>query len=139
MQAALQLVYVGLAVYGWIAWQREPAADFTPVPPWPLATHLIALAAIAAATAATVPLVGRYAGDSAPVADALGTWASLLATWLLARRHREAWLWWIAIDLGLAGLFLRQELPGTAALYLGFAVLAGVGWRSWRPKGVTSS
>ena len=130
MQAALQVVYVAMSAYGWFAWSN--AAPSAPARRWPIRRHFVALAAIAVATAASAPLVARHSLAAAPVADSLATWASLFATWLLARRVVDTWLWWIAIDCGLAVLFATQELIPTAALYLAFALLAVAGWRSWR-------
>ena len=133
MQAALQLVYVALSVYGWMAWRSAPA-DATPIRSWSWKRHLAAAAAIGAATAASTPLVERYALGEAPVADSLGTWASVFATWLLARRVIDTWAWWIVIDAGLAALFAHQGLWPTAALFLAYAVLAVIGWRQWRAR-----
>ena len=130
MQAALQVVYVALSAYGWYAWRPEPAAPSARR--WPVRRHLVALGAVALATAASAPLAARFALAAAPVADSLGTWASIVATWLLARRFVDNWLWWIAIDTGLAALFAAQGLAVTAALYLAYALLAVAGWRSWR-------
>ncbi len=92
----------------------------------------MALAAVGIATVASTALLERLALSSAPLADSLGTWASVVATWLLARRIADNWLWWIAVDTGLAALFASQGLVGTGALYLAYAALAVVGWRSWR-------
>ncbi|MDP9197591.1 MAG: nicotinamide riboside transporter PnuC, partial [Pseudomonadota bacterium] len=131
LQAGLQLLYVALSVYGWIQWRPAAGASQRPVS-WPWPRHGLALAAVAIATAISTALLMRYGGSTAPFADSLGTWASVFATWLLARRYLESWLWWIVIDLGLAALFLRQGLLPTAALYLAYALLAGVGWRAWR-------
>jgi nicotinamide mononucleotide transporter len=133
MQAALQLLYVAMSVYGWIAWRRRPdeaAAAST----WPLARHAAALAVIALATAVSAPLAERYAIAAAPVADSLGAWASIYATWLLAKRVIDTWMWWIVIDLGLAALFAEQGLWPTAGLYLAYALMAVAGWRSWRAR-----
>jgi nicotinamide mononucleotide transporter len=129
LQAALQGLYVVLSGYGWYAWRRDAAG---PARHWPLPRHLLALAAIGLATALSAPLAARYALAAAPVADSLGTWASVFATWLLARRVVDTWLWWIAIDIGLAALFAVQGLVPTAALYGAYALLAVAGWRSWR-------
>ena len=133
MQAALQLVYVALSVYGWMAWRSAPA-DTAPVRSWTWTRHLAAAAAIAAAAAVSAPLVERYALAAAPIADSLGTWASLFATWLLARRLIDTWAWWIVIDASLAVLFAQQGLWPTAALYMAYAALAAVGWRQWRAR-----
>ena len=130
-QAALQLLYVTLAVYGWVAWSPGGSAPGRPES-WSWQRHAVALAAVALASAASAWLFGRTGWSDAPLADSLGTWASVAATWMLARRCMESWLWWIAIDLGLAALFWRQGLPATAALYLAFSVLAVAGWREWR-------
>ena len=130
MQAALQVVYVALSAYGWYAWRPESSSP--PARRWPIRYHFMALGAVGIATAASAPLVARYALAAAPVADSLGTWASLFATWLLARRVVDNWLWWIAIDAGLAALFATQRLEVTAALYLAYALLAVAGWQNWR-------
>ncbi|HET8691282.1 MAG TPA: nicotinamide riboside transporter PnuC [Steroidobacteraceae bacterium] len=130
MQAALQLVYVALSAWGWFAWGRAGAEG--EARRWPALRHVAALAAIGLLTAVSAPLAARYALAAAPVADSLGTWASLFATWLLARRIIDTWAWWIAIDLGLGALFIRQGLLPTGALYLAFALLAIAGWQSWR-------
>jgi nicotinamide mononucleotide transporter len=130
LQAGLQLLYVALSVYGWIQWRPHGGAPQWPTS-WPLPRHGFALAAIAIATAISTALLVRYDGSTAPLADSLGTWSSVFATWLLARRYLETWLWWIVIDLGLAALFFRQGLVPTGALYLAYALLAVVGWREW--------
>ena len=130
MQAALQLVYVAMSAWGWFAWRsagREP-----PPRSWPAMRHVAATAGVALATAVSAPLAAKYSLSAAPIADSLGTWASLVATWLLARRIIDTWVWWIVIDAGLAALFIWQGLALTGALYVAYALLAGLGWRSWR-------
>ncbi len=133
MQAALQLVYVAMSAYGFVAWRRDADAA-APIRRWPVSRHLVALAAVGLATAVSAPFAARLALAAAPVADSLGTWSSLFATWLLARRVIDTWAWWIVIDAGLAALFAHQGLWMTAALYLAYAVLAVAGWRSWRAR-----
>jgi nicotinamide mononucleotide transporter len=133
LQAALQLLYVALSAYGWLSWGRT-APDARAARSWPIARHLAALAAVGAATAVSAPLAARYALAAAPVADSLGAWASVVATWLLARRIIDTWIWWMVIDAGLAALVAQQGLWPTAALYLAYACLAAAGWRSWQAR-----
>lgn len=130
LQAALQVVYVAMSVYGWLAWSAGAGAARPQS--WPLSKHALTLLAVLAATAASTPLLSHYTESPAPFADSLGTWASVAATWLLARRYIETWFWWMIIDSGLAALFASQGLVFTAGLYLAFAVLAIAGWRAWR-------
>jgi len=131
LQAALQVAYVLLSVYGWLAWR---AGGDVPARPrsWPLSRHLLAVLAVGLATAASTLFLAHHTNATAPFADSLGTWTSVVATWLLARRYLETWLWWMGIDSGLAALFASQGLAFTAGLYMVYAVLAIAGWREWR-------
>lgn len=131
LQAALQVVYVVMSVYGWLAWSAGGDVSARPRS-WPLSKHALTLLAVLVATALSTPLLSHYTDSPAPLADSLGTWASVAATWLLARRYLETWFWWMIIDSGLAALFASQGLAFTAGLYLAFAVLAIAGWRAWR-------
>lgn len=138
LQSALQLVYVALSIYGWLAWGRLDS-ETTPPRSWPWSNHLLAILIVGVATAASAPLLAHYTDARAPLADSLGSWASIVATWLLARRIIETWPWWIVVDGGLAGLFASQGLAFTAALYFAYAVLAIAGWRAWLRAGVLPS
>jgi nicotinamide mononucleotide transporter len=130
LQAVLQFAYVPLAAYGWVAWRAGADAPFRP-PSWPLKSHFLLMVGVGVASAVSTPLLARYGASAAPLAESLGTWASVAATWLVARRRPEAWLWWIVVDAGLACLFLSQGLVPTAALYFGYTLLAVAGWRNW--------
>lgn len=130
LQAALQVLYVAMSVYGWFAWR--PDGDATRPRSWPWPRHLLLLAGVGVASAVSMVLLDQFAASDAPLADSLGTLASLAATWLLARRVIETWFWWIVIDAGLAALFASQGLAVTAVLYLAYAALAVAGWRAWR-------
>lgn len=134
MQAALQFVYVALSAWGWWTWRPGGGVGDRPLS-WSLAAHALVALAVIAATAATVAATAEQPIAAAIVGDAAGTWASLAATAMLVRRCRESWLWWIAIDLGLAWLFGSQGLAFTSALYLSYAALAVAGWRAWRGRG----
>ena len=138
LQAALQVVYVALSVYGWLAWR--PGGDALVRPRhFALRSQMQAILAVLLLTVVSTALLAGLTDAAAPLADSLGTWASVFATWLLARRYLETWFWWMLIDVGLAGLFASRELAFTAALYLIYAVLAIAGWRAWRHTMLTSA
>ena len=132
LQAALQLLYVLLAVHGW-QWSGEAGDGAGPVVrSLTVQRHAAVLAATAVMTLVTAPLLAAWSDSAAPWADALGTWASVAATWLMIRKVAANWLWWIVVDGGLAALFASQGLLFTAVLYVAFALLAVLGWRAWR-------
>ena len=105
LQAALQVVYVAMSVYGWLAWNRNLPRRRPQLARRAPSRRLQALASRRPRPPARRAL--RACGG--PVADSLGTWASLVATWLLARRIADNWLWWIVIDAGLAALFASRD------------------------------
>jgi nicotinamide mononucleotide transporter len=129
LQAALQVLYVVLAVYGWRSWGRGDG--LRPVH-WPPLLHAAAAIASLLLAAATVPALVAWSDSVAPWSDALGTWASVAATVMMTRKVVGCWPWWLVIDAALALLFWYQGLHATALLYLLFAVVSVEGWREWR-------
>ena len=58
----------------------------------------------------------RWTDAASPFVDAATTVSALLATWMVARKLLENWLYWIAIDLASIGLYLSRDLSLTATL-----------------------
>jgi nicotinamide mononucleotide transporter len=134
MQAALQVFYVAVAVYGWRVWRGggEPGHAALRVSRWPASRHLVALAAVAVATAVNGLMIAWREPGIVPYVDALVAWASVLATWLVARKILENWLYWIGIDSVAAVFYGSQGFHATAVLFLLYVVLAVRGYRAWR-------
>src|SRR3954468_17661473 len=131
MQAALQVYYVVISVYGWWYWTREEESQgMLAVSTWPIRWHLAACAGVVVMSAGT----GRWLSHAQaawPFLDSLTTWGSLYATWLQARVKLENWLYWICIDSVLGFLFGTQGLYFVALLsvvYLGFSAVGFIRW-----------
>lgn len=134
MQATLQVFYIGMAAYGWYAWRGgalEPGATL-PVTRWSGARHALAIAAIAVATLLNGRIIAGESGSLVPYVDALVAWASVLATWLVARKVLENWLYWIAVDAIAAVLYWTQGFHATAVLFVLYVVIAVRGYFTWR-------
>lgn len=128
----LQVIYLGLAGYGWWSWLRggerhtELHVSRTTQPQW------LALAGVGiAATAALTWILDTATDSTVPLPDALTTVLSLLATWGQARKKVESWWLWISADLVYIPLYGYKELWLTAVLYVGFLALCVFGLRSW--------
>jgi nicotinamide mononucleotide transporter len=136
MQAALQVYYVVISVYGWWYWTREQEAQgVLVVSTWPIRKHLAACAAVVLVSAVTARWLAQTQA-AWPFLDSLTTWGSLYATWLQARVKLENWLYWICIDSVLGFLFGAQGLYFVAllsVLYLGFSAVGFIRWlRTYR-------
>jgi nicotinamide mononucleotide transporter len=134
MQAALQVFYIAMAAYGWHSWRggAAPAQTARPVTSWPALRHLAAIVAIVLISVANGALASREGFAIVPYLDALTAWGSVFATWLVARKVLENWLYWIALDLTAAGLYWSQGLFATALLFVLYSGIAVQGYRSWR-------
>jgi nicotinamide mononucleotide transporter len=137
MQAALQVYYVVISVYGWWHWSRAgQAAGSLQVSTWRPGSHLAAIACVCALSAVSAHWLAAQTHAAWPLLDSLTTWGSLYATWLTARVKLENWLYWIAIDSLLAFLFASQGLFLAALLsivYLGVSTVGFIRWfRTWR-------
>jgi len=134
MQAALQVFYMAMGAYGWWAWRGTPGAAGTglAVSRWSPARHLLAIAVLLALTAFNGWLVGGARGGAVPYVDAFVAWVSVLATWLVARKVLENWLYWIVVDSVAAGLYWTQGFHATTVLYVLYVLIAVRGYFAWR-------
>ena len=136
MQAWLQVFYIAMAAYGWWAWHGGGAggeAQSLPVSRWPLRVHGLALLLVVAVSLVNGRVVaGTTPHGIVPYVDALTAWASVFATWLVARKVLENWLYWIVTDLVAAALYWTQGFHATAALFIVYTVLAVRGYQQWR-------
>jgi nicotinamide mononucleotide transporter len=132
MQAALQVYYLGVALYGWLAWRQGDAGETLAVSRAPWRGQLVALVAVLVASFASASLLARETGSTQPLLDSLTTWGSVYATWLVARKRIDNWPWWLAVDSLIAVLCWRQQLFASMILYILYLGLVVVGWRSWQ-------
>lgn len=134
MQSALQVFYVGMGGYGWWAWRRGAGStgEALPVSRWSLRRHAVSVALLLVVSLATGWFVARSQGGVVPYVDALVAWVSVLATWMVARKVLENWLYWIVIDSVAAALYWSQGFHATAALFVVYVAIAVRGWYSWR-------
>jgi len=132
-QAALQLFYVGLGVYGWRQW-RSGGEQGTPlkVSNFRLRQHVAAIALVVALTVVTGWLTERFTRTPMPYLDAFTAWGSVVTAWMMARKVLENWLYWMVVDSLMVVLSWRAHLPATTVLFTVYVVMAVVGFVSWR-------
>lgn len=130
---ALQLVFIGLGISGWIGWLRGRRDDGSfSVRATPALAWLIGFPVTVLVAGALYWLLIVRAASQQPVWDAATTASSLLAQVLLNRRWVGTWLVWIVTDVALVGLYASVHLWLTAALYVVFTGVAIGGLAAWR-------
>lgn len=128
--AALQVVYVALAVYGWWSWIAGTSGHLA-ISRTDARTWRVLAAATVLATAALTVLLDRATDSTVPFWDALTTALSLAATYGQCRKKVESWYLWIAADVVYIPLYAYKGLYLTSLLYAGFLLLCAVGLRAW--------
>jgi nicotinamide mononucleotide transporter len=130
---ALQVVYIGISVYGWHQWLHGGAGR-TALPVARLtrrvAAALVGIGAVSVLLLGTI--LGRYTDAALPWLDSTTTATSLIAQWMMARKILENWLVWVAVDVVYIGMFLFKSLTLTAVLYAVFLVLSTMGYLQWK-------
>jgi nicotinamide mononucleotide transporter len=129
--ALLQLVYVGISIYGIWRW-RGGGGRVRPVERGSRTELGLVALAVAAAAVGLWRLLAAATDSDVPAWDGLTTATSLGAQWLMSRRVLENWWVWIAVDLVYVPLYVYKGLFVTAGLYALFLALCVLGLRDWR-------
>jgi len=136
---SLQMYYFVISIYGWLFWMfgKKRQAESNAKKDIPV-TKLTRKSLIVSALISLVLFVGiylilKYLTDSTiPVGDAFTTALSFVATWMLARKILENWLFWIVVDIVSVGLYIYKGLYPTAALFAFLTIMAVIGFFAWK-------
>jgi nicotinamide mononucleotide transporter len=133
MESALNVYYMGMAVFGWYQWTRGNASgEGVSIQSLSRNQHLIIIVAIGNLSLISGYLLSQYSEAAWPYVDSFTTWASVITTYLVAKKYLENWLYWIVIDTVSIPLYLDRGLPLTALLFAGYVVIAISGYFSWK-------
>jgi nicotinamide mononucleotide transporter len=132
MESVLNLFYASMAVYGfWQWWGRKDGARLG-VSRWTAARNGWGLAGVVALSAISSFFLRRYTPAAWPFVDSMVTWASVFATFLVARKVYENWHWWLLIDSVSLYLYFTRRLYLTMLLFAVYLALILIGMREWR-------
>lgn len=135
-QAARQVFFLAVSVYGWYRWStfRRSGGAGQKVgvrPRWAGWSGRLQLL-----VAAVVLWTGFYfslkaIGSWGPAADAWILTGSILATYGMARGWVEFWLIWIAVDAVGVPLLITARFYPSALMYIVYGVFCVIGFVSW--------
>lgn len=139
----LQFYYIIVSVYGWIHWMgkgknnKKIQTSISTITLTKL-NWLLALSSVLVLQI-TLYLILKYTPSlldipeaSYPLGDAFTTAASIVATWMLARKILENWLFWIVINSFSMGMYIIKGMYITSGLFVVYTLMAVVGYYKWR-------
>ena len=153
MDSALNVYYMGMAIYGWWYWQRGGASsdeernkkgggirsnqaqskvsDKPQIRRWRFAHHGIAATGVVLLSIFSGYLLAGHTDAAWPYVDSFTTWASVLTTWMVAQKILENWLYWLVIDSVSLVLYVDRELYLTAVLFAAYVIIVVFGFFNW--------
>lgn len=131
-QAGRQVMFIAVAIYGWVRWRQAASGTGQVTPRWaPTSARIGLILALVIGTVALTPLF-RVLGSYEPVwADAWTFVGSLLATYGMAKGWTEFWLIWIAVDVVGVPLLFGAGYYATGLMYVFYGAFTAVGFVVW--------
>ena len=131
-ESVLQIFYVFMGIYGWSQWNLNTGKDKAlKVSTWSLRRHVIVIFSILGFSFLAGNLLGAYTNAALPFFDSLTTFGALVATYMVAKKKLENWIYWFVIDSISVSLFFERELYLTALLFCLYLIIIIFGFRSW--------
>lgn len=130
--AVLQIFFFAALVHGWIHWVRG-RGDRGELPVTTLTwRERMALLVLGGVLSGLWGLVLQLHTDAImPLRDAFIAVFSVIAQVLQARKKRDNWPCWLAVNAVAVSAYALAGLHYTAFLYGIYLVLALIGWRAW--------
>lgn len=124
--AALQIIFVIAAIYGWFGWAPSGAVPGNVSNRGRLYIAIATLVSVAVLS----PLLSSI-GAAATWTDAFVLIGSLTAQLMMIYEKFETWIVWVIVDVVATVQYLLLGYWFTALLYGIFTVVAVVGWKRW--------
>ena len=133
MEAGLQIFYLLMGFYGLYQWQYKLANnEALKIKVWPITTHMMCLTTLFLLVLTSGYILSNNTYAASPYIDAFTTWGAIIASYMVAKKILENWIYWFVVDFVSVFLFVSRELYPTALLFCLYLVLVIFGYRSWK-------
>ena len=137
---SLQFYYVFISIYGWIHWLKDARGNEAgngkelKVKSIGVNYYAILIVITFILTFAIGIFLSRFTDSPLPYWDAFTTSGSIVATWMLARKILDNWIFWIVVDFTAMGTYIYKGLYPTVILFFVYTLLAFIGYRQWKKE-----
>lgn len=131
-ETGLQVFYLIMAFYGMYKWKENSETAEETIKWGKLKMNVITIIASLLFAVALGFILQQYTAAALPYLNAFTTSFSLAATWMVAKKLIENWLYWIVIDGAAVFMYAERNLYLTAFLMFVFTILAVYGFIQWR-------
>lgn len=137
---AFQFYYLGMSIYGWVFWlkhkkiskDKNGESEITLIVNTINKKNYLFIIIIGIVLWAIIYFILRQTNSDVPLGDSFTTAFSIIASFLLAKKYLENWIFWIVVDVVSAILYLYKGLFLTSALFTVLTVFAIIGYIKWK-------
>lgn len=131
-QVILHIFYLAMSVYGYMMWKKEIPEK---IKEWRLKTHFTIIIIGAIVSFILGFILTEYVNDSKqPIIDAFSSVFAVIASYMIARKVLENWLYWIVLDVLIIHLLFIEEQYIFSIQYIIYTIMAIYGYISWSRK-----
>lgn len=132
----LQVYYVVISIYGWMLWNRKSELSGEKsnlnISHISIIQTLWLIVVFIILSGVIHWILKKHTDSDVPFWDAITTAGGFVATWMLARKYIEHWLFWVLLNTISIGLYIYKGLYPTTILFAIYTIMALVGYRTWR-------
>ena len=128
----LNFYYMAMAIYGFMLWKEDEHGETLNISHWHFKHHLLFIGAGLVSSVALGYLSETYLDAKFAYHDAFVMVFSGIATWMMAQKVLENWLYWMVIDSTAIVLYYKSGYLATIVLFVLYVILAFYGYASWR-------
>ena len=131
--ALLNFYYMIMAVYGFVLWRGGgDNSEELAITSWSFSKNITVILLGIIVSVVVGYLSATYTPAKFAYLDAFVMIFSVIATWMLANKVLENWLFWIVIDSAAVVLYWKSGYLATIVLFTFYIILAVYGHLSWR-------
>ena len=132
MESLLQVFYLCMGFYGLSQWTKTINNNQnTHVDLWSIGNHIFAISLIIVLSFLSGILLSNFSNAALPFIDAFTTWGAIVASYMVAKKILENWIYWFVIDFISVFIFASRGLYFTSALFVTYLVIIYFGYKSW--------
>ena len=132
MESLLQVFYLCMGFYGLSQWTKTINNNQnTYVNLWSIGNHIFAISLVIVLSFLSGILLSNFSNAALPFIDAFTTWGAIVASYMVAKKILENWIYWFVIDFISVFIFAARGLYFTSALFVTYLVIIYFGYKSW--------
>lgn len=130
----LNFYYMIMAIYGFILWRGGREEKPLSISTYTVSQHTKVIIGGLIGSVVLGYLSDTYLNANFAYLDAFVMTFSIIATWMLANKILENWLYWMVVDSAGTYLYFKSEYYATVVLFALYVILAFWGYYSWNKE-----